>query len=267
MEPKKRSPYIAALLSLLSTGLGQMYNGQMIKGIVFCLLGPILGLIALIIMLHNYVGLIVYYVINLLIHLVSIIEAPIASNKLKEITLTRYNRWYYYLLFAVVAAAIMAGATYTLREGYGLKPYTAPSAGMSPAIQPGDRFEVDSNYYKHNPPRRGDVVVFAYPLDRTRIFIKRIVALAGDKVSYSSQAVFVNNMPVPGIPGSSMQGLSGQAALYSLTVPQGDVFVVGDNLANSDDSRNYGPITIGDLRGKALYIYSSSNRSRIGAGL
>ena len=125
------------------------------------------------------------------------------------------------------------------------------------AYCPGLHFEVPLLQIKLNKtwclnqPKRGDVLVFEYPLDTSRDFIKRVIALPGETVEVRSGQVYVNGtrMPEPFGPNPSGRNYG------PLKVPPDTVFVMGDNRNNSSDSRVWGPLPQKDIIGKAILSY------------
>ena len=160
----------------------------------------------------------------------------------------------------------------------GVQAFTIPSGSMMDTLLVGDYILVNKFLYgaelpftdTHLPgfrkPERGDIVVFKYPNDESRDFIKRIVAVAGDTVQVQDNRVMLNGRPIeePYIrPGSIPSIPSGHCGyLYGcnpLVVPSGSYFVMGDNRDNSQDSRYWGFVRREKIRGKAFLIYWSWN--------
>jgi len=102
-----------------------------------------------------------------------------------------------------------------------------------------------------NSPRRGDVIVFEYPLDTSRDFIKRVIALPGETVEMRNGKIYIDGklMPEPFGPNPTNRSFG------PLTVPPDTVFVMGDNRNNSSDSRTWGPLPQKDIIGKAVLSY------------
>jgi len=102
-----------------------------------------------------------------------------------------------------------------------------------------------------NQPRRGDVIVFEYPLDTSRDFIKRVIALPGETVEVRNGQIFVDGqlLPEPFGPNPASRDFG------PLRVPPGTVFVMGDNRNNSSDSRVWGPLPQNEIIGKAILSY------------
>lgn len=112
---------------------------------------------------------------------------------------------------------------------------------------------------------RGDVVVFRFPGDRSKDYIKRVVGVPGDRVEVRDKAVWVNGEKWVDPYGVNKGGLYGEEVEKNIsfgpyTVPEGSVFVMGDNRDRSYDSRYWGPVPIHDLKGRAIIIYWSWNR-------
>ena len=111
--------------------------------------------------------------------------------------------------------------------------------------------------------QRGDVVVFIYPEDRSKDFIKRVIAVAGDTVEIRNKKIFINGKQVDD-PHAHFAGYDPQAGAVGSgddygpkVVPQRHIFVMGDNRDRSYDSRFWGFVNLDDVRGKAFLIYWS----------
>ena len=133
------------------------------------------------------------------------------------------------LLESVVLAVILAA----ILRLFIIQPFYIPSASMEPTLLPNDRIIVNMLAYRFHPPQRDDVIVFRYPLDPSRDFIKRIVAFGGETVEVRNNTLIVNGVRImePFLPHEYYPNYG------PFTVPQGSYFVMGDNRNNSDDSR------------------------------
>jgi len=145
---------------------------------------------------------------------------------------------------------------------------------MIPTLLVGDHILVNKFVYTFWDPKRGDVIVFKYPKNEERDFIKRIVALPGEKIEIRDRQVFINDSPLserytffeekdnPGIK------LHDSGYHYGpVTLPRGKIFVMGDNRENSMDSRFWGLLDEEKIRGRAFIIYWSwakNSKSMIG---
>jgi len=114
-------------------------------------------------------------------------------------------------------------------------------------------------------PKRGDVVVFIYPEDKDKDFIKRLVGLPGDTVEIKGGSIYVNDKPVPEPIFNQIyyynQGQFGLAG-EKIVVPPDAYFVLGDNSATSKDSRYWGFVPKNNLLGQAMVIYWPPQRIR-----
>jgi signal peptidase I len=124
---------------------------------------------------------------------------------------------------------------------------------MAPLLSHRERIFVNKFAYHFEPIERGDVVVFWYPLDRTKSFIKRIVALPGETVEIRQGIVYVNGNPLPEpyVP-SQYEDLSD---FGPMRVPSQSYFVMGDHRSSSSDSRAFGPVASRFIYGRAAFAY------------
>jgi signal peptidase I len=151
--------------------------------------------------------------------------------------------------------------------------FTIPSSAMQPTVLVGDYIIVDRSAYRVRAPQRGDIVVFRYPQDERRDFIKRIIGLPGDIVVVRGQQVLVNgqtlaepyvkNDATTPAPASIQPGYCGYSyACEPTKVPADSYFVMGDNRENSRDSRYWGFVKREKIKGKAYLIYWSWDSDR-----
>src|SRR2546425_167201 len=175
---------------------------------------------------------------------------------------------------AIVIAVLLA---LVIRQ-FAVQAFTIPSGSMMDTLLIGDYILVNKFLFGaeipltdvHLPglraPTRGDIIVFKYPQDESRDFIKRIIALGGDTVQVRDNKVWLNGTPQDepyARPGSFHQNPSTHCGyMYAcdpLVVPAGSYFVMGDNRDNSQDSRYWGFVKREKIRGKAFLIYWSWN--------
>ncbi|HAF17192.1 MAG: signal peptidase I [Thermacetogeniaceae bacterium] len=158
----------------------------------------------------------------------------------------KYNLWKD-ILQAVVLAIILA----TVIRVWLLEPFFIPSPSMEPTLFPGDRIIVNKIGYKFREPERGDVIVFHYPLDPERDFVKRVIAFEGETIEIRNNYVYIDGQRLeePYIPDVVIGDFE------PVRVPKGHYFVMGDNRNNSEDSREWGPLDKDLLIGKAIFIY------------
>ncbi len=133
------------------------------------------------------------------------------------------------------------------------QPVKVEGTSMTPLISDQERIFINKFVYRFEPIERGDVVVFWYPLDRTKSFIKRVIGLPGDIVEIRSGVVFVNGKSLwePYVPTEAAD----LSNLATLVVPDGEYFVMGDHRTSSNDSRIFGPVPRKFIYGKAVFAY------------
>jgi signal peptidase I len=155
--------------------------------------------------------------------------------------------------------------------------FKIPSGSMIPTLQIGDHILVNKFIYgvkipfvektiiPYKKPKQGDIIVFKYPVEPDKDFIKRVIGCPGDVILVKDKKVFVNNAPLNHDPGmfTDPHVISGQINprdnIGPITVPAASYFVMGDNRDNSYDSRFWGFVDETEIKGKALIIYWSWN--------
>lgn len=143
--------------------------------------------------------------------------------------------------------------------------FLVEGSSMEPSFHHRQRLLVEKVSYRFTEPERGQVVVFRYPGDPRRKFIKRIIGLPGDEVTIQNGFLYVNGLRLDEdyINGPTYGTYS--APTYGpVLVPQGHYFVLGDNRRNSDDSRypDVGFVPKKNLIGRALFVYWPLNQVR-----
>lgn len=131
--------------------------------------------------------------------------------------------------------------------------YMVEGPSMRPTLQNGERLVVNKFIYRFEKPQRGEVIVFKYPRDPSRDFIKRVIAVAGDTIEIKDGRVFVNGQLQN--EGYILERTRGSYPLS--TVPEGHIFVMGDNRNNSEDSRfkDVGFVSLELVKGKAMMVF------------
>ena len=145
--------------------------------------------------------------------------------------------------------------------------FKIPSGSMLATLQIGDHILVNKFLYYFTGPQRGDVIVFKYPQDESRDFIKRVIGLPGETIDVIGKEVLVNGVPLrePYAVYGDLPSLRGmeRERLGPLVVPPGRLFVMGDNRDHSMDSRVWGFLEIAKVKGKAFLIYFSIRSEEI----
>ena len=281
LTPKKRKPIVAAILSSVTPGLGQVYNGQIIKGLLFFLATNLfIVLLSFTGLQFSFYGLIAIIMLSLFFWLFIVLEAFFAAKKIKKISFKPYNKWSIYLLIALVTFGMDYVFTdILLKNILGIQGYRLQTGSMLPTLQKGEYIMASLKYYNSNTLQKGDLVVFEYPEDPSKNFLKRIVALEGEKLEIKERLVFINNRPLQEdykIFTKSRMGSKTKDSIapdllrddYSpVMIPWGTCFVLGDNRDNSYDSRHWGFLPLKNIKGKASYIYLSVDITRIGRNI
>ncbi|WP_323128844.1 signal peptidase I [Thiothrix litoralis] len=242
---KRRQPWFAAFMSLILPGYGQLYNGDINKAtwlfLGFSLLAiPVMVVIALylpvswtfptlLLSLLTIIGLWGY----------SVVDAFRTARRLQDYVLKPWQRGSLYVLVLLLCNGITLPLLTDFVRDHWVESFHIPSASMQPTLLPGDILFADKRYNRpgfKQAVQRGDIAIFVYPNDRTNYYIKRIIGLPGDVVDVDG----------------------GQ-----LTVPAGEVYVMGDNRTASKDSRNFGTVPLQDVVGKARQLWFSSDKGTI----
>ncbi len=149
--------------------------------------------------------------------------------------------------------------------------YFIPSTSMENTLKIGDEILVFKFLYNKKIPglnqtlpfgikvKRGDIIVFSSPEDNEQDYIKRCIALPGDKISFISNKIYLNGnlLKEPYLKDKNVSYIN-----ESYTIPQGHIFVMGDNRNNSSDSRQWGFLDMKKIIGKAFLIYYPFHRIR-----
>ena len=154
-----------------------------------------------------------------------------------------------FLEFLVILIAAFAFVFGFVRP-FVLEAFQVPSESMVPTLEVGDRFLANKFVYRFWEPERGDIVVFRSVDGGEEDLVKRIVALAGDEVAVENGVLSVNGEVQQEL--FVNQGVPDRGAYGPTRIPEGEVFVMGDNRANSRDSRFFGSVPVENIEGEAF---------------
>lgn len=283
---KRRKPFSALLLSIIP-GLGQIYNGQLQKGLFFLtidLLVPIsFGLTGI---LNNLSGLVTLAVFSISFIIYRMTDGFVQAKKLIDYELKSYNKWYVYLSFVVVLAIVRTFLD--LPASTGIQTFKIPTPSMNPTMQPGDRVVANLNYYDNNQIQQGDIVVFNSP--QGGIWTFRVIGMPNDSIEVKEGKVYVNNQlneltPTGEYVLDDQEVIQYQEQLNptkkiktlryknvmmtntrefdKIRVPENEYFLMGDNRDNALDSRFIGTIKKDDILGRVTYSYWGNTSDRI----
>ncbi|MGI6591258.1 MAG: signal peptidase I [Eggerthellaceae bacterium] len=158
------------------------------------------------------------------------------------------------LMIVIVAVAYFALRTFVVGT------YEIPSASMEDTIQIGDRIFSEKITYYTSDPQQGDIITFTDPQDSSRTLIKRVIAVGGQTVDLKNGAVYVDGKKLDepyteGKPSYPLETAPGVEITYPFTVPDGYLWVMGDNRTNSADSRYFGAIDKDSVTGHAAFRF------------
>ncbi len=164
---------------------------------------------------------------------------------------------------ALVVAVLLALAI----RAFVVQAFVIPSGSMLPTLRIGDYLLVNKFWYLFRPIRRGDIIVFKFPQDETRDFIKRVIGLPDEQLEIRDRQVFIDDKPLkePYAVYSEPTHLGSPVPYHlgPIVIPPGHLFVMGDNRDNSLDSRAWGLLDESKVVGEASIIYFSVRSANI----
>ncbi|HXZ79310.1 MAG TPA: signal peptidase I [Terriglobales bacterium] len=133
------------------------------------------------------------------------------------------------------------------------QPVKVEGTSMMPGLDDQERIFINKFVYRFGSIERGDIVVFQYPRDLSKRYIKRVIGLAGDRVRIDDGKVYVNGQSLdePYVPAE----YADLRSMPEITVPANSYFLLGDHRTSSNDSRDFGPVPGQFIYGKAVFVY------------
>ena len=291
INPEKsnpRKPILAFLSALFVPGFGQVYNGQIKKGILFLLITLtvpfILGLIKFGAFFYGFIAIIIA---DFSFRIYVIYDAVKNAKKLKIFTLKSYNTWYYYLAIIIVIYSILW--FYDTNSIVGVKSYKIHSTSSEPTMKVGDRVIADLNAYNNIKPNYGDIVIFQKK-DSLNPWVYRIVGLPNDKLEIQNNFLIINgkkckttfikkaksqefevNEYEEELPNRHKHKIytfinpfeDNKKVIPEIIIPKNSYFLIGDNRDNAMDSRYIGVINENEIIGKVVFGYWGKTSDRI----
>ncbi len=162
-----------------------------------------------------------------------------------------------YRLVREVIETLLLTALMFLIINIAVQNFDVDGVSMEPRLHNGERLMVDKVSYMFHSPARGDVVVFVAPPQPTLDYVKRIIALPGDTVSVDNGIPTVNGVALKEfyVDPHNMGASPTDKLVHNMVVPAGEYFVMGDNRAESFDSRSWGFLPRKDIIGRATLVY------------
>ena len=262
-----RSPWLAVVLSLVATGVGQVYCGRTLRGLflfsVWLLLLPCCLIATQLqpssVLLWGLVAL--PFVVVVAVFVFACVDAfRLARQCGASYRLCQSNR------LTVYVALLWLGATYPILtmnsiRSHCYEAFVMAENSMQPVLRPGDRVLANKARVSAGElPDRSAIVVFRSPEQPGVHWVKRVVGLPGDRVRFSNGVLSVNGVPVGETPPSAVQSVPDDTSEW--LVPDHEVFLVGDNLPNSKDSRHFGSIRGDQITGVLEYIFFAADTWR-----
>lgn len=269
---------------LLLCGLGKIFNIKdltfkkaLLTSLLLLLITAVSEIITLVFTLLNVDNIIFNLILSiaLIVLNIYIFKVKFETTVLKSIGL--------YISLIVIAV----GSALLIRTNI-VQAYKIPSGALKPTLVIGDHLLVNKFIYDYKEPSRGDLIVFPFPEDPSKIYIKRIIGVEGDKIEIKNDVLFLNDNEVQlskvgdynddKISGADeyIETLEGSSYhildihekndnFGPIVVPENSLFVLGDNRDNSMDSRYWGFVDKTTVKGKAFVIYWSwdSNKSQV----
>lgn len=262
MEIKSRSVILASILNVLASPVGHVYVGRSLRGVV------ILSTALLVTLLFGWAGaanalwsFYSFQFIYIAVYLIVIVDGGILAYRSGAYNLKRYNRWYIYVLLILFVGLINSQVFSHRGKIVGLDNHRILSVNMAPLLQTGDFIATDTRKnYSENKPARGDVITFIYPKDPSVIYIKRVIALPGEKIFIKNGIVHINGEAIDEPYVSSASNIKYYSQdMPEIKIPNDHLFVLGDNRDNSNDSRFWGMLPIDDVVGKSTLVWYSQD--------
>lgn len=287
---KERNPIHAFIWNFFAPGLGQIYNGQIKKGLAFILYPYILFVASSTFSLINTnVGLYYISIISISLIIYTCVDTVIFARKQSFYQLKRFNKWYYYLL--IVLTNIIINSAVISKYFINHKAFSISSPSNLPTLLVGDF--IMAQKIKANPEniKRGDMIL--YKTKDNVDFIFRVIGKPMDKVEVVGDEILINNSILhherikdttinnissyiirETLPNKKSYELlffknkiSGSKKKHSLTLGTDEYYVMGDSRDNALDSRYSGTVNKKVIHSKAVYIYYSQDSNRIGKEL
>lgn len=293
-EVKPRKPWLAGLLALVCVGLGHVYAGKGLTGVVLHVVPGLFGLltVTLAVVTDTAVAISVWtsIAVGLVVWIGQIIWAiRVAGRAGPQYQMRRYNHVLVYIVFLVTTSFVGVS---DITKASVLEAFNVRSSSVLPALEIGDQVLVTKLGARNTTPQRGDLVAFECPAPPNEDYIKRVIGLPGEEIASKGGLIVIDGQPIPrkelGVEEFwDQDALVGreypfEATVYEETlgettvralqdveelvaaadfgptkIPEGHYFMIGDNRDHSYDSRSWGPVPAENIIGRVHSIHFS----------
>jgi signal peptidase I len=249
-----RSPFLAGLLSLLFPPLGNVYAGQAWRGFRLSIAFMAVSMLFRSLAFQTFgVAWFLLSILLLPIGIVVLIVDAVRAARLQGsgFRLKRYNRWYVYLATVV----LLAGINTIFMDVLAPLPraYSIYGTDMDPTLVHGDCILVDQQVLRSRPPHRGEIVVFRPPHRPDTPYVKRVIGLPGEVLEIRDSQVYIDGKRL----NEPYLQRVWQDNRPAERVPEGHLYVMGDNRDNSSDSRSWGALPRDQVSDVVRTVYFS----------
>ncbi|MEI6348684.1 MAG: signal peptidase I [Bacteroidota bacterium] len=292
LQIRRRNGFIAFIFALLFPGLGQIYNGQLKKAIVFFVLVLIFPIsYGLLRTETSFYELLILIIVQLFIQFSVIVDAVIQARRQKEFIPKKYNTWYFYLLIAFSITTVIWFIDF--KSILGIQSVHIPTSSNEPTVMIGDNIIVDTKIYNHKNPEYCDLVVFKQLDGYTYNF--RVIGKPNDRIRIKNNFLIINDIPCKyrfiektrandfpifgainlkfeeEFPDGKKHNIYKLEAFYDSTmtnfenivVPSDSYFLLGDNRDNAADSRYFGFVRRDAIVGQMIFTLWGKSNNRI----
>lgn len=250
----KKKPWLAVFLSYLLPGIGQFYNKQVLKGLAF-----IIGIIVLLILENIHY---LFAILTILLYFLAVKDAFEFAERINGTNKKILEQGSKGARIFVIVVILFGHMPFPdIVKAHFIQAYKFPSGSMIPSLLIGDHILIDKT--SKDSTKRGDLIVFKYPEDPERDFIKRVIGLGGETIEARDKIIYINGKAIeePYVQHTDNTirpgGVEPRDNFGPIVIPEGKFFVMGDNRDQSYDSRYWGYVPKEYIKGKAFKIYWS----------
>ncbi len=276
---KPKEPLLAVMFSVMVTGLGQIYAGKIKRGILLFIIPLLFAILFIFYVMNshtttNLISFAVFVIVSFSYGIFTIVDAyrcvkeyNISNNLNRIITGGKKVRFIIGIIFfgfILTPSGIVAKSIALYIRQNIVQSFKIPNETMQPTLLKGDCILADKAIYKKAEPKRGDVIVFIYPPDTKKMFIKRLVGLPGETIEIKSGSILINGtvLSESGFANKYYYNRGDYAKEGQVVkIPDDGYFVLGDNTFSSLDSRYWGFVPKKYLIAKAYKIYYPFDRT------